>query len=73
MASSTLKIHENWLRAAAARQGLRLARSRRRDPRATDYGRYRLLDRATGSLVLDWSTPTEVEHHLFPHDERGRS
>jgi hypothetical protein len=32
----------------AERQGLRLEKSRRRDPRATDYGTYRLVDAATG-------------------------
>ena len=34
------KIRENRLRRAAQRQGLVLVKSRRRDPRATDYGRY---------------------------------
>jgi len=34
------KIRENRLRRAAQRQGLALTKSRRRDPRATDYGMY---------------------------------
>ncbi|MGC4891060.1 hypothetical protein [Micromonospora sp. DT227] len=34
------KVRENRLRRAAARQGLALSRSRRRDPRALDFGRY---------------------------------
>lgn len=34
------KTRENRLRAAVARQGFKLSRSRRRDPRAVDYGRY---------------------------------
>jgi hypothetical protein len=34
------KIRENRLRRMAARQGLALHKSRRRDPRAIDYGRY---------------------------------
>lgn len=38
------KIRENRLRRMAARQGLRLVKSRRRDPRAIDYGSYWLVD-----------------------------
>jgi hypothetical protein len=38
------KIRENRLRRAAQRQGLMLAKSRRRDPRATDYGVYFLSE-----------------------------
>ena len=38
------KVRENRLRRAAARQGLRLEKSRRRDERALDYGRYWLVD-----------------------------
>ena len=40
------KVHENRLRRAAERQGLRLVKSRRRDPRALDYGGYWLIDRS---------------------------
>lgn len=35
----------------AIRQGLRLEKSRRLDPLATDYGRYALTDLATGTTV----------------------
>jgi hypothetical protein len=45
------KTRETRLRRAADRQGLRLERSRRRDPRATDYDQYWLLDLATGDVV----------------------
>ncbi|MGV9837066.1 hypothetical protein ACWDUL_23150 [Nocardia niigatensis] len=38
------KVRENRIRRAAARQGLRLVKSRRRDPRATDFERYWLYD-----------------------------
>lgn len=38
------KVRENLLRRAAARQGLRLEKSRRRDPRAVDFGAYFLID-----------------------------
>jgi hypothetical protein len=34
------KVRENRARRAAERQGVRLVKSRRRDPRALDYGRY---------------------------------
>ena len=45
------KIRENRVRRAAARQGLRLVKSRRRDPRALDYGGYMLTDLSTGAVV----------------------
>jgi len=38
------KVRENRLRRMAQRQGLRLEKSRRRDPRAFDYGGYMLID-----------------------------
>ena len=45
MAPSTPeKVRENRLRRMASRQGLQLLKSRRRDPRALDYGTYWLVD-----------------------------
>lgn len=45
MATSTSdKVRENRLRRMAERQGLRLQKSRRRDPRALDYETYGLVD-----------------------------
>jgi hypothetical protein len=38
------KVRENRLRRAAQRQGLALAKSRRRDPRAYDFGTFMLVD-----------------------------
>ena len=38
------KVRENRLRRMAERQGLQLVKSRRRDPRATDYGGYMIVD-----------------------------
>lgn len=38
------KVRENRLRRMASRQRLVLRKSRRRDPRATDYGTFQLLD-----------------------------
>ena len=47
----TDKVRENRLRRAAQRQGLTLAKSRRRDPRAYDWGTYMLVDAQTGAVV----------------------
>ena len=49
--SSVDKTRETRLRRTADRQGMRLERSRRRDPRAVDYGRYWLVDLASGDVV----------------------
>jgi hypothetical protein len=45
------KVRENRLRRMAYRQGLRLVKSRRRDPRALDYGSYALFDAETGQAL----------------------
>jgi hypothetical protein len=45
------KVNRNRLRRAAHRQGLKLTKSARRDPRALDYGRYWLTDQ-DGATVL---------------------
>jgi hypothetical protein len=37
------KVRENRLRRMAERQGYQLTRTRRRDPRAIDYGSYTLV------------------------------
>ena len=36
------RSRENWVRIVAQRRGYRLVTSRRRDPLAVDYGRYRV-------------------------------
>jgi hypothetical protein len=46
------KVRENRLRRAADRQGLRLEKSRQRDPRATLYGTYHLVDEGTNALAV---------------------
>ena len=56
------KVRENRLRRMAARQGYTLTRTRRRDPRATDYGTYHLVPargKPIGPLSVD-----EVERRL---------
>lgn len=52
---TTEKTRENRLRRMAQRQGLQLARSRRRDPRAFDYGGYMLVDVASNAVVAGGS------------------
>jgi hypothetical protein len=59
------KVHENRVRRMAERQGLRLQKSRRRDPRALDYGVYMLIDNATDLVVSGASKSlADVERYL---------
>jgi hypothetical protein len=44
------KVRENRLRRMAARQGLFIIKSRRRDPSAIDYGAYWIADAYTNTL-----------------------
>jgi len=46
------KAREVRVRRAAKRQGLELTRSRRRDPQALDFGRYKLVDDETHEVVF---------------------
>ena len=60
-----MKVRENRLRRAAGRQGLRLVKSRRRDPRAYDYGRYWLQGENRALLTSEYGvTLDEVEKFL---------
>lgn len=52
MGTDTDKVRENRLRRMADRQGLRLDKSRRRDPRALDYGGYHLVNPSTNVLIF---------------------
>jgi len=45
------KTRENRLRRMAQRQGLTLQKSRRRDPRAIDYGRWLIVDPNRNAIV----------------------
>ena len=61
-----LKVHENRLRRAAERQGLRLVKTRRRDPRALDYARWTIFasdDILRGNLNIE-----QVEEYLEGRD-----
>jgi hypothetical protein len=46
------KVRENRLRRMAERQGFRLRKVRRRDPRALDYGGWFIVDPDTGGEVV---------------------
>jgi hypothetical protein len=51
MTDQQRKVLENRLRRAADRQGMRLEKSRLRDPRAIGYGTFMLTDAATDTVV----------------------
>lgn len=52
MSDTDLKVLENRLRRVADRQGLRLQKSRARDPLALTYSTYQLVDVRTGGLAV---------------------
>jgi hypothetical protein len=54
------KVRENKARRAVERQGYRLSRSRRRDPRAVDYGRYTITN-GTATPVAELPNLDAVE------------
>lgn len=45
------RVRENRVRRVAQRRGLRIVKSRRRDPRALDYGCYCIVDADTNCVV----------------------
>jgi hypothetical protein len=71
--TTDIKVRENRLRRAAQRQGLRLEKSRARDPRDITYGTYQLVDvRYGGAVHADCTAGRgygldldDVEQHLF--------
>jgi hypothetical protein len=54
-ADTAEKTRENRLRRMAERQGLRYQVSRRRDPRAIDYGRVWLTGARSNTLVAEFT------------------
>ena len=54
------KIREARLRDTAARRGFRLSKSRRRDPKAADYGHYHLTD-VQGKSVVGGSSGADLD------------
>lgn len=51
MTEQEYKVLENRIRRAAERQGLRLEKSRARDPRAVTYRTYQLVDPSTNTIA----------------------
>ena len=49
--SEDTKVKENRLRRMADRQGLKLVKSRSRDPNAKDFGLFALIDVQTGGAI----------------------
>ena len=45
------KVRENRLRRMAQRQGLRVVKSRRRDPRALGFGGYMIVDPDVNAVI----------------------
>jgi hypothetical protein len=71
---TTEALRENRVRRLAERRSLRLLRSRRRDPRAPDYGRYMVRDANTRIIVAGTTstgsalwTLKDVEAYLTDH------
>jgi hypothetical protein len=71
------KTRENRLRRVAERQGLQLAKSRRRDPRAIDFGGYMLSSSIKNFAVMGdqpfafSATLDDVEAYLDKGTRRG--
>jgi hypothetical protein len=64
---AAFKIRENKLRRMAERQGFRLKKSARRDPRAIDYGLYWIIDQRNNTFATGHDTGMtfdEVERFL---------
>lgn len=69
------KSRANRARRAAVRQGLRLEKSRRRDPRALDFDRYWLLDKRSGKVVFGGEhgrSLDDIEAQLMAAPARSR-
>jgi hypothetical protein len=72
----TEKARENRLRRMADRQGMKLVKSRSRDPRAIDYDCWALADLASGGIVFGVgaigrfnASLAEIETYLTRDDE----
>lgn len=62
---TSAKVRENLVRRMVARRGYKLIKSRRRDPRAVDFGRYR-VEVAEGAEGAGFKSPGG---HGFTLDE----
>ena len=66
------KVRENRLRRMAERQGMRLVKSRRRDPLALDYGKYWLVRTTPHGRRVELVDLDDVERFLTVGSEATR-
>lgn len=59
-----VKVREDKLRRMAERQRLVVIKSKRRDPRAADFGTFSLVSMATGAVIARELSLDEVEQYL---------
>lgn len=62
--TTTEKVFENRVRRMAARQGITIRKSQRRDHRAIDFGRYYLADASTNFLLYEADTIDDAHAYL---------
>ena len=75
MVTTAEKTRETRLRRMAKRQGLELMKSRTRDPRALDYGRWYVHDPLTNSIVAGdpgYMDIDDIERYLLDGDAERR-
>lgn len=65
-----LKVRENRLRRIAARRGLILRKTRRRDPGAMDYGMYCLVTVQGDTEICGLARLERIEEFLAGYDAR---
>lgn len=59
------KVRDQRLRRMAERQGLRLEKTKRKDPRAKDYGTFRLIDTDTDRVLIEGGDAARIETFLL--------
>jgi hypothetical protein len=64
MPDQSVKIREQRARRALSRQGFRLAKTRRRDTRAVDYGTYAILPASGRRSVAERLSLDRVERWI---------
>ena len=64
MTTTAEKTRETRLRRMAERQGLTIRKSRRRDPRAIDYGRWWVVHSNTDRRLVELMDTDAVERYL---------
>jgi hypothetical protein len=69
-AMSEEKVRENRLRRMAERQGLKLVKSRRRDPLALDYHLYALIPESEYAIEGGWQRGGRFGYTLDEVEER---